>query len=183
MLGAWWVGLSSGGCLRQETRRDGWPVHASAEPPFIHSSDPPFPFDQFIRFDHSIGPILSLICCPHIPPSPSSCHHWVGHRPSPEKSPLVIDFFKQSNVVFTIYPNTKYQLLALSGSLTWPDLAASQTMRLKNSTALSWFFNPIWITSQGAFQILFEDCLINDDLIWFYLSPFHLLMDSCCQSP
>ena len=62
----------------------------------------------------------------------------------------LIDFFEQSNVVFTIYPNTKYQLLALSGSLTWPDLAASPTMRLKNSTALSWFFNPTWISSQAV---------------------------------
>ena len=177
--------MSSGGCLRQETRRDGWPVHASAEPPFIHSSDPPFPFDQFIRFDRSIGPILSLICCPHIfPPHPFSCHHRVGKGLRLRNHLCwLIDFFEQSNVVFTIYPNTKYQLLALSGSLTWPDLAASPTMPLKNSTALSSFFNPIWITSQGAFQILFEDCLINDDLIWFNLSPFHLLMDSCCQSP
>ena len=119
--------MSTGGGLRQETRRDGWPVHASAEPPFIHSSDPPFPFDQFIRFDHSIGPILSLICCPHIfPPHPFSCHHRVGKGLRLRNHLCwLIDFFEQSNVVFTIYPNTQYQLLALSGSLTWPDLLIS----------------------------------------------------------
>ena len=125
VLGGWACPLVKGG---QATRRDGWPVDASAEPPFIHSSDPPS--DLTIAPPPATEPI-SLIFWPHISPRTSS-------RPSPGKSSLAIDFFE------CIYQTSKY-MRDWVGLLTWVDLAASPTMRLISNLhrALLVFVQPI----------------------------------------
>ena len=165
----------------QDREKEGWmtsrcigraPIH-----PFIRS---PFRFDHLSHLTttsaaHSFVARVSHLLCLPVNTELSWRRPWPGKFIS---STNQLDLSK--NFISMPDGNTDSSEWVFYMARLGSSFSSMQTVPqlTKNTTApfvfLFWFLaKPV-----RAFQIL---CLINEDLISFNLSPFHQLMDSCCQ--